>query len=537
MLLAACQPSVDNETKAPINPWLESIPQSAILVAANEKALTDQALAQLVRALPPMMVLANQALGSPAHGLESMLVGFQTPADLVSIGIDPHGFWAAYNHGFEWRAHIPLTDPLAFWDWWQSKMPNHSPSATPQAIAENQPSGHRQVEMALDRVSSLIGFDSRIMLTLATDTNALHVRLGPYLDQQPDSGLDQESEEQTNSPSWSHATWSAVNQTHGFDGSFTVLVDASGLGNIGNTSIEHNLACQHQLSRFQDSAPRWIIGTQESHPNHLSLLWRSTNQPTLQQNQPQMDVSAAQHARVAGLGIAGDLPKLRDGLLQQLKMLTKINAACASDNILRTPTRLAQGLANRPIPPIVTSVHGVMSRFEGIDPTDEESVWHYHTEIYLRNPAFILGLAQLFAPDMASMDLRPNRPAERLPDALSNALSTLPIYLSTTESSIRASSTPKSWVEEENGGADSAQTREETPWLVATLNLLRLQELSQALAAGPVGPRVKPLVDALDELGQSSGIQDATVVIRPTQEGFDATLSIGFGQTETLNPQ
>lgn len=85
---------------------------------------------------------------------------------------------------------------------------------------------------------------------------------------------------------------------------------------------------------------------------------------------------------------------------------------------------------NRPIPPLVTNVHGARVQLDRISmaegaPSDMAAT----LALFMRNPQMMIGMAQMFSPELAALDLRPGGEPQPLPPGMLPNLEDLPAWI------------------------------------------------------------------------------------------------------------
>lgn len=501
IMLVGCQPQTEVTR---INPWLSTIPSQSVMVLANEKPLTDQQIMRLLTTVVPSLTLIDRSFNAPMLGRGLRWLTSLDDVDAMrSLGIDPNGYWAGYAHDNQLIFHVPLSDTERFEIWWADRGASSKAEMTIHSVASN-PNAHQDTASA------------RIEWPLP----------------QAWQGSSQLSSSQDITQTWSAASWSALNQTHQLDGHLTLLLNPRILS-IQPSDSEPD--CQTLWGEWTEQLPQWIFGTRVLEAHSVSLLMRVLIHDRPADSSPAIDVSSAVQAQVAGFGLAMGATELRAQILDQASTLEALDARCRSDHWGLTARRWTQALANRPLPPVVTSIQGLVSRYEGHRPyqdpvhatqDDKGGLGDYFTEVFLSNPQFMVGLAQLFSADMASMDFSPGQPPKRLPMTLTDPLTDQPVYLSTTERSIRLSADPTPMASTKADEAHEDRGDQPYPWMVATLNLSRLNELDLVLGSNALTSIISPWLAQLKLWGQATRTEKVKVSVTRSDEGVDLVMTI-----------
>jgi hypothetical protein len=177
---------------------------------------------------------------------------------------------------------------------------------------------------------------------------------------------------------------------------------------------------------------------------------------------------------------------------------------------------------NRPIPPFITNLHGFRLNLDRIIMRDESGVEDAAgtLAVFMRNPQMLLGMAQMFSPELAALDLRPGGEPQRLPEGLIPYLSGVPAFMSLSEGGIGLAV----------GEGQAAQIRDalktttpDSAIFGYSINMAaygRFMEnmMSEAFADAEPGSEVPPM-DFLSRMGDS--YEESRVQIRLTPEGID----------------
>lgn len=515
VFISGCQLEPDPSTQN-TNPWLEHISQDTPVLIANEIPLEDAEFDRLAQTIQPLLSASRRP----------DISRLATAQNWRSAGLNPNGFWAVYVNNERLIARIPLLDETAFWNTWVTL--NAPPPIQQAHLSSSQQ--ETSAQRAVIKVNSIdtawstdLGLSNADWLVVETHGSWLSVWLQETNPNElaPPAELSPTTDQSANPDHWSAVSWNAFNQTHDLDGKVSGYVNLTGL----MARKEHSdPSCQQAWSELGAQMPRLIMGSQHLSPEAMTLLTRvvlPTEQTDPPMPQPSIDISEARLAKVAGLGLVVDVATTRQIVLDRLQQSQTALEDCQGLFSLEQSRRWVHGLGNRPVPPIITSIEGVMMRFDGLKTDTREMVAHYLTEIHLPNPQFLIGLASLFAPELASLDLRPNQPPKALPARLVEALGGVPIYLSTTEASLRFGSATELAVPEDVARSGSKAL----PWASGVINLKRLDELSSVIGGWPITRQGQSFIDELKDWGARAGVEQVQWLIRPTDQGIDVIIN------------
>lgn len=537
LALVACQaPSTDGPV--PTNPWLVEIERDSPVVIANQRPLSDRQWNRLLSVVGLPEALGLDAGIRQYPSIQTALAQTQTAQGVRAAGFDPNGFFAVYAHQGRLIARLPLTDEARFWQWWAQTVAPDAPATPPaQATpATNERPNQARVVLPARQGGGLATTESVVMLT--TDADHLTVIWQA-------AGGDSAPPAQFDPPAdpWSNARWTRFNQRHQFDGHLSARLDLAGWFS-GTDMIP--AACRPLWAQTASPIESIRFGTHQLDEGGVhwraditTPLWAPDNIPTAPTTAG-VDLDGVRGADIAGLGASLNLSALRERVLAWANATAIETNACPSGPVWARHHRQLRSLANRPIPPIFSGLTGLTSRLDAWHSDELDSGPDYFTEVFLRNPQFLLGLAQLFSPDLADLDLRPNQTPVPLPDRLAQTLGGVPVYLSTTPSSIRASASPKAYADTTEHATDVNDARKQntntSPWVVGTLQLDRLDELADATAQWPGRPATAQWLAPLYDWAQAAGARRIEFELGGGETSLELDLSLRHGPSELTDP-
>ena len=534
LALVACQaPSSDEPERT--NPWLAQIERDSPVVIANQHPLSDSQWHRLlsVVGLPEALGLDEGLNRYPS--IQTGLAQAQTAQGFREAGFNPNGFFAVYAHQGRLIARLPLTDEARFWQWWaQTAAPGDS--ATPPAQAASDHPRQARVVVPARQGGGLVTTESVVTLTTDADhLTAIWQAAGG--DPTPPAQFDPPTDP------WSDARWTRFNQRHQFDGHLSARLDLTGW--FSDTDMVP-AACRRLWAQTATPIESIRFGTHQLDEDGVhwraditTPLWAPDNAPTAPAA-ARVDLGGVRGAEIAGLGASFNLSGLRERVLAWANATAVETSACPSGPTWARHHRQLRSLANRPIPPIFSGLTGLTSRLDAWHSDELDSGPDYFTEVFLRNPQFLLGLAQMFSPDLADLDLRPNQTPVPLPDRLTQPLGGVPVYLSTTPSSIRASATQNAHAKTTGPATDatdsSNQNTTTSPWVVGTLQLDRLGELADATAQWPGRPATAQWLEPLNDWAQASGARRIEFQLGGGETSLELDLSVRHDPSGLTDP-
>ena len=530
LVLVACRSGTEATAPVPANPWLDEIELDSPIVIANNRRLSDGQWNRLMSPArwPGLLDGAAQWRRYPSIG--GILDQLQTAERWRAAGFDPNGFFAVHARPNQLIARLPLSDVEAFWRWWSQLQPDWPPAtAGPDdgstATRMTLPAGRWLSEQAAPSVVELVARADHLTVIwhLAGTNNQSGRRVPPAINP------------------WTAKRWHRFNEDHRFDGHLSARINLdTALTQAGWVSA----ACRALWP--PDALPvRSIrLGTHRLDDNQLhwrasidTPLWRPD--PTLDEpTGPAVDATAVRHAKIAGIGFAVNLSRIRERMLAWTDAADAGASACPHAEALSRQRRRVRSLANRPIPPLFSGVMGLTSRLEGWADTSTGPAPQYATELFLRDPQVVLGLAQLFSPDLARLDLRPNQTPVALPKKLTDMVAGVPVYLSTTPSSIRASATPdvprqRSTRSQQRLLGDSASD-DVVPWVMGVVQLDQLDVLRDSLSLWPAIAAQAEWLERVRSWGQITQTERIEFQLGVDRSSLEVDLSMAGG---TSTPQ
>ena len=478
VVLVACQPPTAVDHNPHTNPWLNEVSADSPVLIANHRPLDDEQWNRLFSVVPMAQRLGMDRSLDRHPSLRPWLDHIQTADGWRSAGFDPNGFFAVYAQHDRLIARLPLSDEATFWRWWAQVRPARATRPPAPAAAGAPEENGATVPIRLPFLGT-----TESVVQLATTPDHLTV-----IWQSATPQATAQTNPSQSGDEWSAAAWSEFNQTHQFDGHLSGYIDIGGwLTDLTTVSA----ACRALLQQAAMPIESIRFGTRQLSADEVrwrgeiaSPLWALADAQPAPAPIP-IDLDTVKGAGIAGVGASFNLIGLRETLLAWADTATVGSSACPLGNTWAGHHRGLKALANRPIPPIFSSLRGVTSRLDGWPSEGSDATPDYFTEIFLRNPQFLLGLAQMFSPDLAQLNLQPNQAPAEVPESLTQALGGVAVYLSTTSDSIRASGTASAHGESPAPPTGEGAQSMDRVWFVGTVQLDRLDALAEAADMWP----------------------------------------------------
>ena len=223
------------------------------------------------------------------------------------------------------------------------------------------------------------------------------------------------------------------------DGEDELLVQARADGALAQ--LAQDPACRTELEQLTTTFPRKSYGTTALSATSMSM-------------QVRLETDSGFGTRLSALADSPvALPAQRAGLLNfgmafNLIAARDFGRALVGGWVENPPQCfLFQGIAeqasdwqlalNRPIPPLVTNLHGSRIHIDRVEIDNGQPVDVTGTiALFMRNPQMMLGMAQMFSPELAALDLRPGAPPQPVPSGLAPALGDIPAWLGLSETGL-----------------------------------------------------------------------------------------------------
>ena len=223
------------------------------------------------------------------------------------------------------------------------------------------------------------------------------------------------------------------------DGEDELLVQARSDTRLGQ--VAEDAACRVELGQLTRLFPRKSFGTYAITGTSLSMKLTLESEPGFGGRMSALaDSPVALDGRDGGLmsmGIALNLVAARDFGRQLVGGWVEAPPKCfLFDNIAANAASWQLAL-NRPIPPLVTNLHGARLNVSGISMSDGDQPEMAGTLVlFMRNPQMLIGMAQMFSPELAGLDLRPGGSPQSVPAELLPQLQGMPAWLGLSETGL-----------------------------------------------------------------------------------------------------
>ncbi|MCH8477999.1 MAG: hypothetical protein LAT56_08645 [Wenzhouxiangella sp.] len=413
MLYANLSPMPD-EVAALIYASLESISQS-------QEAGYDEA-AEAIAERAPLLAAFVRDLGS-----------IRSAEDLEARGLASNDMWAMHMISVFPVGHWTLSDAAAF-DAWLNRLSEEAGTEWPARMIDDE----RLIWSDLGDFGVAMHHDGQVVtMGLIADDDRLLRRI---------VNLDQPTEH------FQPRDLQAFNQARNltpygsgffeFSRFFAPLLDDADEQtapvrealNMQRAAVD--AACDRELDALFTQIPRFSIGMPRLDRREMSVLMRiETHSELGQRLQPIADTPVGldmSSPRLMSAGLALNLIAARDFGRELVGGWVNTPPQCALFETIRENAASWQLSLNRPIPPFITSMHGVRVdmerlRMRGLGEGVEDAAGT--VALFMRNPQMLLGMAQMFSPELAALNLSPGGEPQRLPSDITDQIGDIPAWI------------------------------------------------------------------------------------------------------------
>ena len=222
------------------------------------------------------------------------------------------------------------------------------------------------------------------------------------------------------------------------DGEDELLVQVRADTPLGQ--VAEDAACRRELGQLVRLFPRKSYGNTDVTASSISMKLTVESEPEFGRRMSALADSplslAGDRSALMSLGVALNLVAARDFGRQVVGGWVEAPPRCfLFDNIAENAAQWQLAL-NRPIPPVVTNIHGVRMRVTALDMNDTENPGMGTVALFMRNPQMLIGMAQMFSPELAALDLRPGGAPQPVPSDMIPQLAGVPAWLGLSETGL-----------------------------------------------------------------------------------------------------
>jgi len=394
---------------------------------ANLETIPDDLSEKLWAPLQSMADLNRENYNTVADELDEAPVAAAILREFARIdsreafaerGLAPNGHWAIHAVSLSPFVHWELSDPEAF-------------RATLDRIAEDAETelSWRQVEdvevlwAEMEDVGLALSYDDHFATVAIVPDNAALLRRVANLDQ-PATALDAKDLERfandrgyTPYASGYMEFGRIVDQLlDGDDAMMAAARESSPLGEIAG-----NDACRAELDALVGLFPRATLGYTDIRSDFMAFdMTIEADAAFAERMQVIADTPVnldRDDAGVFELGMALNIVGARDFAREIVAGWVETPPQCELFENIRENAEDWQMALNQPIPPVVTSFHGMHMNLESLTLGENSNVESAEGSLalFMRNPQMMLGMAQMFSPELASVQLEAGGEPQPIP--------------------------------------------------------------------------------------------------------------------------
>jgi len=177
------------------------------------------------------------------------------------------------------------------------------------------------------------------------------------------------------------------------------------------TSVAENPACVAEYQAVTQALPRLVFGYTRMTESNADFLARQETSAELAAGlSPIARAPVSIDRELSGLfnfGLAFDLVAGREFARGLVDGWVVNPPQCPSFQELAAQAPSLQENLNRPIPPVITNLHGLFLETESFSFADGMPTGGGTLSFFMRNPQLLVGMAQMFSPAVAEMQLEP----------------------------------------------------------------------------------------------------------------------------------
>ncbi|RFF31225.1 hypothetical protein [Wenzhouxiangella sediminis] len=185
--------------------------------------------------------------------------------------------------------------------------------------------------------------------------------------------------------------------------------------------IAGNEVCRNELGALVNLFPRASLGYTDISETFMAFDMTLETEPSFAQRmQVIADTPVDLEKAEAGLlefGLALNIVGARDFAREIVAGWVEAPPQCQLFDNIRENAEDWQLALNQPIPPVVTNFHGLRLNVEDVTMGENSQVESAEGSLalFMRNPQMMLGMAQMFSPELASLQLEPGGEPQPVP--------------------------------------------------------------------------------------------------------------------------
>lgn len=412
------------------NALFERIDADTAWLVANIEPMPENLSEKLWAPLSSMSELNRQTYTNVADELDDSPVVAAVLREFAQIdsreafierGLEPNGHWAIHAVSVYPFVHWELSDPEAF-------------RATLERIAADAETelNWRSVEgvdvlwAEMEDVGLALSYDDDFATVAIVPDNAALLRRVANLDEPVTAydaaDLESFASERGYTPYGSGFVdfGKLVDQLLDSDDAMLATArESTPLGEIAGSE-----ACRSELGALVGLFPRTSLGYTEISPTFMAFDMTVEAEPAFAERMrviadTPIDLDSG-NAGLLEFGLALNIVGARDFAREIVAGWVENPPQCQLFENIREKAEDWQLALNQPIPPVVTNFHGLRVNLEDISLGENSNVESAEGSValFMRNPQMMLGMAQMFSPELAAMQLEPGGEPQQLPEGI-----------------------------------------------------------------------------------------------------------------------
>lgn len=333
-------------------------------------------------------------------------------------GLDPNGHWALHAVSLYPFVHWQLSDSEAF-------------RATLDRIAADAGTEltWREIEdvpvmwAEMEELGLALSYDEQFATLAIVPDNGALLRRVANLDQPAKAyapaDLASFSDERGYTPYGSGFVDFAHVVSQVLDGDDAMLAAAREASPLGE--IAGNAACRSELGALVDIFPRASLGYSEVSETFMAFDMTVEADPAFAERMRVIADTPVSldddEAGLLGFGLAFNIVGARDFAREIVAGWVENPPECQLFENIREKAGDWQLALNQPIPPVVTNFHGLRLNVENVTLGENSNLESAEGSLalFMRNPQMMLGMAQMFSPELAALQLEPGGEPQPVP--------------------------------------------------------------------------------------------------------------------------
>jgi len=431
------------------NPLFDRIDAGTFMIGANLAPAPEEVIEHIWQSTEMMAELnessyeeASDSVEDASPALAALFDELATIDDresLEALGVHSNGYWAVHMISVYPVAHLELADQAAF-----EAMLERVEARSDTPLPRRQVGGEEVLWIADGGLGVALHHDAQFLTVALIPDDAVLLRRIANLDQ-PTQAFEAEQ-------------LASFNQDQGFVPHGSGFVDLQGLigqlmdrddalsatarERMGFDALAEDPACQSEMSAVTRIFPRITAGLSALNLEALDMkMVLETEQEMAARLTPIADtpVGLTQGAtRTVSGGLAFDPVAARDFGRELVSAWIASPPECAAFAPIAAGASDWQRALNQPIPPVVTNIRGFRVNIDEVMMAENGQVEDAAgtVALFVRNPEMLLGMAQMFSPELAGMGIEPNGEPKPVPDGLIPNISDIAAFLALSDEAI-----------------------------------------------------------------------------------------------------